>query len=79
MTFGLVAKYSLHNLLISQPCNCDIETSAVEMTVPFLVASNIGVEHHVCWLVIVLELAYQHVTKVRNLCNLLKIDLHVKV
>eukprot|EP00957_Ditylum_brightwellii_P124085 9458585-Ditylum_brightwellii.AAC.1 len=56
MAFWLVAKDSLHILLISQPCNCDIEISAVKMVDPFLMVSNIGIEHHICWLAVVAEL-----------------------
>eukprot|EP00957_Ditylum_brightwellii_P126739 9660011-Ditylum_brightwellii.AAC.1 len=45
------------------------------MTDPFLVVSNIGVEPYVCQFAIVLELANQHVSKVRHLYNLFKVDL----
>eukprot|EP00957_Ditylum_brightwellii_P152755 11627629-Ditylum_brightwellii.AAC.1 len=45
------------------------------MTDPFLAASNIGVEHNVCRLVVVLELVYQHVSEVRKLCYLFEICL----
>eukprot|EP00957_Ditylum_brightwellii_P171188 13032148-Ditylum_brightwellii.AAC.1 len=41
------------------------------MADPFLAAGNIGIKRHVCRFTIVLELAYQHVSKVGDLCYFL--------
>eukprot|EP00957_Ditylum_brightwellii_P014345 1079674-Ditylum_brightwellii.AAC.1 len=45
------------------------------MVDPFLTAGNIGVKPHVCRFAIVLELEYQHVSKVCDLRNLFKVSL----
>eukprot|EP00957_Ditylum_brightwellii_P144307 10993888-Ditylum_brightwellii.AAC.1 len=45
------------------------------MADPFLAAGNIGVKPHMCRFAIVLELEYQHVSKVGDLCYFLKVSL----
>eukprot|EP00957_Ditylum_brightwellii_P039922 3022330-Ditylum_brightwellii.AAC.1 len=72
MVLGLVAKKCFHILLIGQSRNCLVEVAAVQMAAPFFMVGNVGVKPHVYQLAIVAQLTNQHITEVRDLCNLLE-------